>query len=195
MDSFAPDFTRIQYLSNGNERQREVYGLLRKTQVMDILQQYDPILTGTVPIEIDLPGSDLDIICQVHDFKRFEEMILRSFRDFQEFGCSAKTVNGIRRMVAHFKYDGWPIEIFGQPIPTTKQNGYRHMVAEHRVLGILGQQGRESILSLKAGGLKTEPAFARLMKLEGNPYQRLLEVYDWEPERLTEYLKGISIHL
>jgi len=160
---------------------------------MDILQEYNPILVGTIPIDIDLPDSDLDIICEVHDFNSFEELVISSFQDFQDFRYSIRTVYGIRRIVVNFNYNGWPIEIFGQPIPSKEQNGYQHMIVEYRILKILGNKGHRMIRDLKDGGLKTEPAFAKLMKREGNAFELLLEIYDWEEDKLIDYLRTISI--
>jgi hypothetical protein len=31
--------------------------------LFDILLAYDPVLAGTIPLDVDVPGSDLDIIC------------------------------------------------------------------------------------------------------------------------------------
>lgn len=192
MNLWNPDFTRISYLSYGNERQKDAYRVLTDGKIMDILQYYHPVLVGTVPIGIDLPGSDLDILCEVHDFHRFEELIFLSFQDCDEFRYSSKTVNGIPRVVVNFRCGGWPIEIFGQPVPTTRQNGYKHMIVEHRILQIWGNSGRRMIRDLKSRGFKTEPAFAKLLKLEGDAYDTLLKMYDWGQDKLTDYLRSVN---
>ncbi|WP_343643838.1 DUF4269 domain-containing protein [Chryseobacterium sp.] len=69
-----PDFTRIDYLKDGNERQKRAYEILTKYRVFEKLKDYSPILAGTVPIEIDIKGSDLDLIFEV-DLK-FEQDFL-----------------------------------------------------------------------------------------------------------------------
>jgi hypothetical protein len=68
------DFTRIDYLKDGNERQKKAYEVLTKYRIFEKLKDYSPILAGTVPIEIDINGSDLDIILDVD--LRFEEDFL-----------------------------------------------------------------------------------------------------------------------
>lgn len=45
------DFTSIDYLSQGTEKQRQAYAALRDLKIMDLLQEYEPILVGTVPID------------------------------------------------------------------------------------------------------------------------------------------------
>lgn len=59
------DFTEIDYLKNGNERQKKAYEILTKYRILEKMKDYSPILAGTVPIEIDIKGSDLDIIFEV----------------------------------------------------------------------------------------------------------------------------------
>jgi hypothetical protein len=78
-------------------------------------------------------------------------------------------------IVANFSIDGIAIEIFGQNIPTREQNGYRHMLIEHRILQERGEVFREAVIALKKSGIKTEPAFAQLLQIEGDPYLGLLE--------------------
>ncbi|WP_410769359.1 GNAT family N-acetyltransferase [Fontibacillus sp. BL9] len=157
--------------------QTEVYELLHKHSIFEILKDYDPILVGTVPLDIQVPGSDLDIICEVHDFALFEEQVNFHFGHFPEFKVVRRLVEGLERIKANFIFEGWPVELFGQPMPTRQQNGYRHMLVEARMLKLYGEPFKLEIISLKQSGLKTEPAFARLLNLEGDPYQQMLA---WE---------------
>jgi hypothetical protein len=187
---FAPN---IKYLSQGNQRQREAYEVLVEIRMFEILKEYTPILVGTIPIDIDIPESDLDIICEVYEFKKFEEVIEQSFQDMNEFGLSFKTVNDIPRIVCNFHYKGWMIEVFGQPVPTIQQNGYKHMIIENRILKICGNKGNEIIRDLKKAGLKTEPAFGKLLNLGGNPYEILLDMYSWGDQKLMEYMRVNSV--
>ena len=69
------------------------------------------------------------------------------------------------------------IEIFGQAIAVTEQQAFRHMLAEHFLLKKYGEPLRKEVIELKKAGLKTEPAFAKALMLEGNPYQSLLRFY------------------
>lgn len=174
----------LTYLLSGSEVQQAAYHVLQQYNVMEILSPYTPILTGTIPIDIDIEGSDLDIICEVNDFSAFERLLRSEFGDFQDFILTNKIVNRIRRMKANFQLEQFEVEVFGQPIPVTKQNAYRHMVIEDRILRLYNEDFRKQVRSLKRKGYKTEPAFAMLMDLEGDPYESLLGVESWADEKI-----------
>lgn len=172
------DFTNISYLKSGNETQKKVYQLLSKHRIFEKLKAYSPILAGTIPIEIDIEGSDVDIICEVD--LRFEEDFLddvafaRFIRHDLEVKVDYPIVNGETCIVLNFILEEFPIEIFGQNKPTIEQNAYRHMIAEYRILQEKGEDFKKEIIALKKQGIKTEPAFGLLLGLE-NPYEDLLK--------------------
>jgi len=76
------DFTKIDYLKNGNERQKRAYEVLTRYHIFEKLKDYSPILAGTIPIEIDIEDSDLDIICEAKDFTEFEKSLSEMFSEF-----------------------------------------------------------------------------------------------------------------
>lgn len=188
------DFSTIEYLRAGNPRQQEAYIVMTDMKIMDLLAPYHPILAGTIPLGIDLPSSDLDIICEVYDHKKFQRDMELLFGRYEDFRCKAKIVNGVMRTVANFSASGFPFEIFGQPVPVTRQNAYKHMVIEHRILEIAGAQASLEIQQRRRQGMKTEPAFADWLGLPGDPYAALLELYDWEDRRLAELVGKGGMH-
>lgn len=76
------DFTTLDYLRAGNERQKRAYEILTKYKIFEVLDYYSPILAGTIPIEIDIDGSDLDIICEVKNKVEFEKFLIQIFENF-----------------------------------------------------------------------------------------------------------------
>ena len=50
----------IAYLRAGNPRQQAAWAALDELGVMHHLAAYDPVLIGTIPIDIDVTDSDLD---------------------------------------------------------------------------------------------------------------------------------------
>lgn len=179
------DFIDISYLEAGNKRQREAFKVLKRINIFDVLRDYSPILVGTIPIDIDIKGSDLDIICESHDLCKLESIARENFSSFEGF-----TVNRVSKeiMTVNFFADGFEIEIYAQGTKTTSQNGYRHMIIEDRILRLGGESLRQRIIELKNGGLKTEPSFARVLNLEGNPYEELLKLESLSDNQILELL-------
>ncbi|NEO86723.1 MAG: DUF4269 domain-containing protein [Spirulina sp. SIO3F2] len=163
----------INYLAQGTLRQRAAYQALQSTQVLAKLAAFDPVLAGTIPLNIDIAGSDLDIICYAPDLEQFARVIRLHFSDYPDFACQ-KTVLQLPTVVARFIATDFEFEIFGQPCPVEQQNAVRHLEIEARLLDIGGEGVRQKIRQLKQAGLKTEPAFAALFVLTGDPYETLL---------------------
>lgn len=182
-------FHTINYLAEGNETQRSAYEILMKLKVIQSLRSYDPILIGTVPVDLNIAGSDLDIACEVSDMKVFVQRAYELYGACDGYRCIHRMKDEVDRAVVHFVYAGWPIEIFGQPVPTKQQNGYKHMIVEARILELLGNERKEQIKLLKRSGLKTEPAFGQLLGLQGDPYRALLDMYHWTDEQLLHMVK------
>ena len=174
LNAMTIDFTNIEYLKEGNERQRRAYLELTKLSVFENLQAYKPILTGTVPIGIDLPESDLDIICECSDHDEFTETLTLLYSEKDNFKTRTNDWNNLRSTVATFLSGEFKVEIFGQNCPTENQNAYKHLLIEHRILNSNDDEFRAAVIRLKQEGLKTEPAFARLLGLSGDPYNELL---------------------
>lgn len=169
------DFSNIEYLKNGNQKQRNAFEVLTQHKILSNLAEFDPILVGTIPINIDIENSDLDIICYWKDKASFIEKIIFFFEKEAEFNIREVFINDRDSVVANFKIEDFEIEVFGQKIPTKDQNGYRHMLIENEILQSKGNDFRSEIIKLKQNGYKTEPAFAFLLGLKGDPYAELLE--------------------
>lgn len=156
---------------------------------MHILCAYSPILAGTIPLDIDIASSDLDILCHVHDFPAFESRIVDTFGHLPSFQIKQKSVNDLPSVIAKFTHTGFLVEIFGQARPVARQNGYRHLVVEARLLALGGAAARDAIRELKRAGLETEPAFARYFNLAGDPYQTLLVLSELSETELKKTLR------
>lgn len=165
-------------------------GSSQHLSIFSLLSDYSPILVGTVPLAIHIHSSDLDIICEVHHFEYFESLLHDHYGMMEGFRYSYKLVNGMPRAVCSFNAYGWSIEVFAQPIPTSQQNGFKHMVIEHRILELRGERDKEQLRKLKLAGSVFQPAFAQVYKLDGDPYVTLLEMYDWSDEQLQVFLNN-----
>ena len=164
----------ISYLENGDPKQKEVFEAINSSGIFEMLAGFDPVLTGTYPIGIYLPESDIDIICCFENADAFLERLQSSFSPFHDFKTKMKIIRGIQSVIGRFEYAGFLFEIFGQALPVEKQYAYRHMVIEYTILSSNDHSFRKRVLELKQKGLSTEKAFAILLGIEGDPYLGLL---------------------
>jgi len=168
------NFLNINYLKSGNEKQQKAYQVLTETNILGKLNHFTPILVGTIPINIDIESSDLDIICYVPNQENFIQYLNHNFgKEYQFIISKNTTYNSVK---ANFFTADFEIEIFGQDIPTHQQNAYRHMLIEHKLLMEKGEDFRQQVVELKKQGFKTEPAFAKLLGLQGDAYEELLKL-------------------
>jgi hypothetical protein len=169
------DFTSIEYLKTGNEKQIHAFEVLSQNKVLINLAEFDPILVGTIPINIDIENSDLDIICYWKNKTDFIAKLNALFGNETDFQIRETLIDNQETIIANFKINAFEIEIFGQNIPTKNQNGYKHMIIENEILQAKDENFRVEIIKLKQNGYKTEPAFAYLLGLNGDPYSELLK--------------------
>ncbi|MDQ0178044.1 DUF4269 domain-containing protein [Bacillus chungangensis] len=168
-------FHSIHYLKSGNKRQQQAYGAITKLGIMADLQMYNPILCGTIPIGIDISTSDLDIVMEVYDFTEYELQVRKLYSEKKGFALQRKEIRGVPVIKANFVFADFEFELFAQPQPVEQQNAYLHMLIEHVLLE--GNPAmREEVIKLKQQGIKTEPAFAQLLHLKGDPYEALLSI-------------------
>jgi len=169
-------FLTIDYLKTGNASQQLAYKELVGLGIMEKLKTYNPLLAGTIPIAIDIPSSDLDVLCYCTNHRTFSEKLIDLYAKKEGFKLETKQIKGLKTTLATFKGAHFPVEIFGQSVPSAQQDAYRHMLVEYQILQEKGSVFANKIIKLKIAGIKTEPAFAQLLELEGNPYLALLKL-------------------
>jgi len=177
-------FQDIEYLRHGTEVQQSAYNALTTGNLLHILRPYQPLLVGTVPIGLQQPGSDLDIVCEVHDLGSFETLVRQQFDHHPNFTLRRTERQGHASIVVGFTVGDWPVELFGQPVPSAQQPGYRHLLVEHRLLTLGGTSFRTCVQLQRAAGFKTEPAFAACLGLADDPYAGLLALEAYSDEEL-----------
>ena len=170
------DWKDLRYLQQGNSRQQRAHTVLTELALWPMLHTFDPVLAGTIPLGIDLPASDLDVICEVplHSQASFAQVLKGRYGHLAGFHLRHTSSQGQAAIVASFYYAGVAIVVFGQALPTSQQYAVRHLVVEAAILQVGGEAWRAAVQRLKQQGLKTEPAFAQLLHLPGDPYEALL---------------------
>lgn len=149
---------------------------LRATRLLDLLHAYDPRVAGTPPLGVDLPASDIDVLCHAPDALAFTRTAWEALAGMTAFTIHQWTGDE-RPVIATFSAHGWCFEIFASIQPVSEQAGWRHFVVEQRLLALGGEPFRGNIMRHRRAGLKTEPAFAAALHLKGDPYRALLELH------------------
>lgn len=176
-------------LSRGTAQQRQAFAALAELRIMDVLRPYSPVLAGTFPLDLNIPGSDLDVICEVHDGEAFRRTLNDAYGHLPGVEVRSAVKHGLPTVICRFNYEGFPVEVFGQPVPSRENRAYRHMTAEARLLAVAGAEAVAEIRRLKAEGLKTEPAFAEYFALPGDPYETLLTLADAPEHELNRVVQ------
>lgn len=182
--SAAPNWRRLDYLAQGNERQRSAHALL-SGGLWDELGPLcnDLALVSTIAIGLDRPGSDLDILCQ-HPDPAFLAATLAA----QGWQVRSK---GEQVWIAEQRRHGpdgqcWPVELYLTPDPLEMCHGWRHLSLMAALLEQFGAAFYHQVLRLRLEeGLKGEAAMCHLLGLAGDPYAALLTLEGGELARLT----------
>ncbi len=186
-------FENIKFLKVGNLRQVKSFKILKEINIFNILKEFNPILVGTIPIGIDIEKSDLDIVCQINleNKENFKDITIKHFSQLKKFKITDKFLND-RIIIINFFIDNIEIEIYASNLISTETNGYRHMIIEDRILNYAGLKFKEMIIDLKRNGVKTEPAFAKLLNLNGNPYEELLNLEFLTDKEIIDKLRELG---
>ncbi|CAN5155624.1 DUF4269 domain-containing protein [soil metagenome] len=158
-----------------------------RLRVMDVLREHDPHIAGTLPLGIDVAGSDIDVLCHAPDADAFTQLVWSAFGDQAAFSIRQWTGNE-RPVIASFEAHGWAFELFGHPSTVSVQRGWRHFEVERRLLSLGGAPFRHAVMERRRRGAKTEPAFADALRLDGDPYAALLEIHSCDDGQLSRLL-------
>ena len=149
------------------------------TEILKSYLDFNPVIVGTFPIDIAIETSDIHIVMQSQNLELLKDKLYNDFSSFESFELSIKSV-----LLCRFKHKAFEIEIYATENPVTSLNSYRHLVIEERLLNLYPDSFKQAVIDLKKSGIKTEPAFARLLGLEGDPYQALLALEALSDEQL-----------
>lgn len=186
----ALDLYDIEYLRSGSPRQRRGYAVLTASGVLEKLRSDSlgdssgAILAGSLPIDLALDDSDLDIVTSSSDLKAYSGHMRELFGRELEFRSARGIVLGVPSLVTQFRIEsdagGEVFEIFTQQLPMPMQNAVRHLLIEERLLALGGARFREAVWQARLAGHKTEPAFGLALRLaeDVDPYRELLALED-----------------
>ena len=162
--------------------------IVEDLKLLPRLERFSPVLIGTPPLGIATEESDIDIACSASDLHAFIDFAEREFGHLEQYACAFREHLDAPAVVVQFFFRQWPVEIFCQQTDTLDQAGVRHFFVEKRLLDLEPRLG-DRVLELRRSGAKTEPAFCSVLKLEGDPYDAILEL---EKAPNAELLKLIA---
>lgn len=143
------------------------------TKLMPSFMKYQPVIVGTYPIDIQVEGSDIDIVMTCDDYDEIVPVLKDQFSEYSGFELDVKDV-----VICRFEYDHYLFELYISHKPVESLNSYRHLVIEDKILNHFDDDFKKEVIELKKKGIKTELAFALLLGLSGNPYDALLNIDD-----------------
>lgn len=153
-------------------RYTECLGLLDRFGILAKLRNFSPEFVGSIPIQVDLPRSDIDIVCTIGPGLMDA---LESFSRFSEFKLSERDLGGVPSIVCRFLLNNEKVEIVSQPIQSRKQISFLHLEVEKEILRTREDAFRLKVIEEKKKGKSTEEAFAGLLELQGDPYSSLID--------------------
>ena len=189
----GPNWRRLDYLAQGNPRQRSAHALLT-SGLWGELQRLcqDIALVSTVTIGLDKPGSDLDLVCQHPDPAALAARLRVQGWQGRERSKEVWVLEQTRRGP-----DGqeWPLELYVTPSPIETLHGWRHLSLMAALLEHFGHDFYQAVLRLRRdANLKGEAAICQLLNLPGDPYLALLTLEGvdlaplvWQASSLTRY--------
>jgi hypothetical protein len=154
--------------------------------IADRLAPFDPVVVSSLAAGLGTDSSDLDVVCDLRA-PGFLDAVREAYEDRPGF---AVRTDGPLTLVA-FAGERLTVELIGEPRPVEEQTAYRHAVAHRRLAAAGGPAFACAVREQRRlDGLKTEPALAAVLGLDGEPYaaiERLATVGDAE---LTELVRG-----
>lgn len=167
-----------------------VRAILDEARLFERLRAFDLRWVGSIPLDIHGPGADADICCSaLGDLDGFETFLRSEFGQLADASILPNHHAGEASVIAKFSLGDLPVEIYGRNRPVETHESYIHWLAEHRLLELAGDRLREDFRLAKAGGLKTEPAFARVLGLGGDPYIEVLKLASPSDDALRSLLR------
>lgn len=158
------------------EKNKKVWNAIANSKILRDFKQNTPLVAGTFPLGIQTQASDVDVLLEANDLNAMDRKLRERFGQCLEFRVSREMIEGLESLIVNFIFDDVPFEVFVQNKETVRQTAYLHFLIEERLLKLGGEHLRQNILRTRALGLKTESAFAQVLKLEGDPHQAMLEL-------------------
>lgn len=191
--SFGESAIKFHHLSLESvvrlESNKTVFLAIENLGVLKSLKEFKPLIAGTYPLGIQNSTSDVDVLVCSHNLILLRDKVVNQFQHHKNFKISEVSVGGEPTFFSSFEFDGIAFEIFAQNIESVRQRGYLHFLIEERLLMLGGDSLKNKIIEQRKHGYKTEPAFAKVLNLHGDPYMELLTLQTMDEEQLRRLIE------
>jgi hypothetical protein len=181
----------LSVLAAGNKRQQAAFDCIVRNRIFEPLAQFRGVLASTIALGIDTPESDLDFLCETKDLDYFTKTIKDHFEHLRDF-CLVATPAQSESRCYSFWCEDFEIEVFGSTVRLEAQFGFRHHTVMARLINLGGESFRDTLRSAKLAGIKSEPAIAEILKLQGNPYDSVAALLDIPDSALLQLLRSAT---
>lgn len=154
------------------EKNVKLFKAISDSAVLLDLKEFEPLVSGTFPLDIAVKNSDVDILIFSPNLDAMEERLKSVFSDRKSF----KIERNSDRIVVQFSQFDFEFEIYAERTHSALQKSNLHFLLEERLFKIGPDDFKSQIVLLKELGTKTEAAFAKVLGLSGDPYQALLDI-------------------
>jgi predicted metalloenzyme YecM len=158
------------------ERDKRLLQAIERLGVFGPLARFHPHFSGSLPLALAVPGSDVDVLFESADLDAFDREAASCLATVGTWHQHRTDLRGQPTSLYRIDLEGFRFEWIAQTIPVHHQAANRHLLIEARLLNVAGEEARQAIQELKGTGMKTEPAFATHFALPGDPYLVLLDL-------------------
>ena len=191
----AIKFHNISLKSVINFEQRPKFAMLvTELKLFEIFKDNLPFIAGAIPLAIDVVGDDVDFLVSYPNYSEFELKCTELFAGLAGFEMSQGHANGADYSLCRFTYHEVSFQIFSSVDSTFSQNGFLHFQIEEKLLKYGAVDWQNKIVNLKSSGVKTEPAFGKLLKQDSvDPYIYLLELQKKSIRQLRDIIQTATL--
>lgn len=166
------------------ELNSKVWSAIQNCRVLEFLKDFHPLIAGTYPLGVSQPTSDVDVLLTSNDFSLILDIVQIRWGHCENFHFKKSKLDDMETLIINFSFQNIPFELFVQNIESVKQKAYRHFLAEEKLLKYKSAEFKEKILRIRSKGVKTEPAFAQALGVDGNPFEELLKIQTMYIEKI-----------
>lgn len=171
------------------EKNSKLFKALYDSGVLLNLKSFGALVTGTFPLDIAIDHSDIDIVVSTDQLLDLADLLKGLYGGQNGFKLEVNS----SYIVSEFSFSGFKFEIYAEKTLSCLQDANLHFLIEERLLKLGSEKFKKKIIELKKAGLKTEPAFAQVLNLNGDPYQALINIRKKSESELKALLAGNSI--